>query len=255
MANTDRSSKASIGLMRRIPSGEFRMGSRFHPREQPYRMVRVAEFQLAHVPVTISQYAAFVESDAVTDKRWWSEAGWRWLNSELDGWGRENRRVPDGWDVQQQRPFRPVTGVTAYEAEAYCAWLSVQKNKAVRLPTEKEWEFAARGDDGRPFPWGEEFDAQFANTAESDLQETVEPASIPGDSSPFSVMDMCGNVQQWTASLYTPLPAESLPPGLLQVARGGSYNDTVFGSRTSYRRAYPPGYFYPFLGFRVVIGT
>ena len=67
-------------------------------------------------------------------------------------------------------------------------------------------------------------------------------------------MDMAGNVQEWTASRYVPLSGEVLPAQVMFVARGGSFNDSVFGSRTSYRRAYPPGYFYPFLGFRVVVG-
>ena len=245
---------ASIGLLKRIPGGYVRMGSRFHPREFPTRVMQVSEFQIAHVPVTVSQYEAFLESEAVKEKRWWNEAGWDWSNGDADGWGRKDRRVPDGWEIQSKKPAHPVTGITAYEAEAYCAWLGSVKNKTIRLPTEVEWEYAARGDDGRPFPWGEEFDARLVNTAESGLFTTVEAAGMPADSSPFGIMDMCGNVQQWTTSIYTPLQGEVLPPGPLFVARGGSFNDTALGARTSYRRAYPPGFFYPFLGFRLVVG-
>ena len=76
---------------------------------------------------------------------------------------------------------------------------------------------------------------------------------MPNDTSPYGVLDMAGNVQEWTASPYQPLPGEVYPPGDLFVARGGSFNDTAYGARTSYRRAYPPGYFYPYLGFRVVV--
>ncbi len=129
--------------------------------------------------------------------------------------------------------------MTWFEAEAYCAWLSYQKKQVVRLPIEEEWEYAARGEDGRPFPWGEEFEAQLANTLESELHDTIEAASMPGDVSPFGVMDMAGNVQQWTASQYTPMPDELFPPGPLRVVRGGSFNDTAYGSRTSYRRVLP----------------
>lgn len=254
MTTIDYASKASIGLVKSIPAGTFRMGSRFHLREQPARAVFVAEFQLAHVPVTVSQYAAFVESGAMTEKRWWSEAGWAWLNGESIGWGRENRRSPDGWEAQKTRTFRPVVGITAYEAEAYCAWLGAQKNRSLRLPTEEEWEYAARGDDGRPFPWGEDFDAQLANTAEKEILELLDAGSLPTDASPFGVLDMCGNVQQWTSSPYTARPDEAVPPGPLRVARGGSFNDTIFGSRTSYRHVYPAGCFHPFLGFRVAAG-
>ncbi len=230
------------------------MGSRFHPREDPPRTVFVAEFEIAHAPVTVSQYAAFIDSKAVDQERWWSPQGWAWLNGELEGWGRENRRAPDTWEVQIRRLFHPVVGITWFEAEAYCNWLAYQKKQVVRLPSEAEWEYAARGDDGRPFPWGEEFDANTTNTLESERLATLEAGSTPGDASPFGILDMAGNVQEWTASEYTPLSDEVYPSTMLRVVRGGSYNDTAYGARTSYRRAYPPGYFYPFLGFRVVVG-
>jgi len=251
----DYASKASIGLIKSIPGGTFRMGSRFHQREQPTRAVTVPGFQIAHAPVTVSQYTVFIDSGAHTDKKWWTETGWAWLNGESDGWGRENRQVPDEWEAQQGRAFHPVVGVCAYEAEAYCAWLSAQKNKALRLPTETEWEYAARGDDGRPFPWGEEFQAGLANTVENEILSTVDAGSLPGDASPFGLLDMCGNVQQWTSSAYEREPLEQLPAGLLRVARGGSFNDTVFGSRTSYRHVYPASFFFPFLGFRLAVGS
>ncbi len=247
----DYSSKASIGLLKRIPGGEFRVGSRFHRREYPPRIAQVGEFQLAHVPVTVSQYAAFVESGAAREKNWWSAEGWNWLSGREEGWGRISRSEPADWKAQQSTPFHPVTGVTVYEAEAYCAWLSAQKQRILRLPSEEEWEFAARGEDGRPFPWGEEFVATFANTVESGRGSALDASSLPGDVSPFGVADLCGNVQQWTSSVYTPLPGEVYPPSTLRVARGGSFHDTAYGSRASYRRAYPPGYFYPFLGFRL----
>ncbi len=230
------------------------MGSRFHPREDPPRVIYVAEFELAHIPVTVNQYKVFLEANPADKQSWWSEAGWAWVNGESDGWGRENRRLPEGWEIQINRAYHPVVGITAFEAEAYCAWLSVQRKKAIRLPKEEEWEYAARSDDGRPFPWGEEFEPGLTNTQELGNNDPVEAATIAGDVSPFGVMDMAGNVEEWTASLYEPLPGEANPPGALRVVRGGSFNDTAFGSRTSYRRAYPPGYFYPFLGFRLVVG-
>ncbi len=254
MSNPDLSSRASYGLTRRIPGGYFRMGSRFHPREDPPKVVYVAEFELTHAPVTVSQYGTFLAGKGVEERRWWSEPGWDWLCGRTDGWGRENRRTPDGWEIQSTHPYRPVVGITVYEAEAYCAWLSTQRKKSIRLPTEEEWEFAARGEDGRPFPWGEEFDASLTNTLETEKNDVVDIASTPGDVSPFGVMDMAGNVEEWTGSSYTPRSGETFPPGELRVARGGSYNDTAYGSRASYRRAYPSGYFYPFLGFRLVIG-
>jgi gamma-glutamyl hercynylcysteine S-oxide synthase len=252
---SDYAFKASIGLLKRIPSGTVRLGSRFHPREQPPRFLQIQEFEIAHIPVTVNQYAVFLDSAAVSEPRWWSAAGWDWLQGKSDGWGREDRRKPDRWQIQRRRQHHPVVGITWFEAEAYCNWVGHQKKLVVRLPGEEEWERAARGDDPRPFPWGEEFDAALANTLESDHRDTVEVASIPGDSSPFGVLGMCGNIQEWTASKYEPAPDEIFPSSDLRVVRGGSYDDTAFGARTSYRRAYPPGYFYPFLGFRVVVGS
>jgi len=253
--NIDYSSRASIGMLKHIPAGFFRMGSRFHAREYPPRLTQTAEFQIAQAPVTVSQYSVFVDSKAVKDKRWWSAEGWEWLNGKVDGWGRKNRSVPDGWDAQLKRPFRPVTGVTAYEAEAYCAWLGDIKNISPRLPTEFEWEYAARGDDARAFPWGDTFIKTFANVVEGEHAALLDAGNMVHDSSPFGVMDMCGNAQQWTSSEYTPVKGESVPPGSLRVARGGSYNDTAFGARTSYRRGYPAGFFFPFLGFRIVVAA
>ena len=230
------------------------MGSRFHWREQP-RVMSVGEFQIAQSPVTVSQYSVFVDSKSVKDKKWWSAEGWEWLNGDAEGWWRKDRTQPDAWDSQLKRPFRPVVGVTKFEAEAYCAWVGDVKNQSVRLPTEEEWEYAARGEDARPFPWGNSFVKTFANVVEGENLSLMDAGSHTQDSSPFGVMDMCGNAQQWTSSAYAPHPKEPVPAGPLFVARGGSFNDTAFGSRTSYRRGYPPGFFYPYLGFRVVVSA
>ena len=246
------SSKASIGVAKRVPSGYLQMGSRFHPREQR-RTVYVAEFEMAQAPVTVSQYAAFLNSGAVQQQRWWSQEGWAWRNGESLGWGREDRKKPEAWEIQRDHPYYPVVGITWYEAEAYCNWVSSETKRTVRLPTEEEWEWAARGENELPFPWGEDFLASLTNTLETDLNGAVDVASIESDESPFGIREMAGNVQEWTGSVYTPLPDEVFADEDLRVARGGSFNDTSYGSRSSYRRAYPPGYFYPFLGFRVVV--
>lgn len=255
MSVIDLYSKASIGVLKRVSGGYLNMGSRFHPREVVRRAIYVSEFDMGHAPVTVQQYAAFLNSGGVSEERWWNQDGWAWLQGQREGWGRENRWLPDGWERQKQRPYHPIVGVTWYEARAYCAWVGHELKRTARLPMEDEWEYAARGEDGRPFPWGDDFDPSLSNTMEAQLYDTVEVTSVTGDLSPFGLADMAGNVQEWTGSVYIPQPGEVFPVQDLRVVRGGSFNDTAFGSRTSYRRAYPPTYFYQFLGFRVVVET
>jgi formylglycine-generating enzyme required for sulfatase activity len=250
--------EATLGMTKRVPGGYLHLGSRFHPREFSRRpTVNVPEFDMAQTAVTVQQYAAFLNSGGAKDSRWWSKEGWAWVNGQLDGWGREGRWLPDRWETQITRPYHPVVGVTWFEAEAYCRWLSEERKQDVRLPAEAEWERAARGDDDRPFPWGEAFDPARTNTLESENRDTLPVASSSGDVSPFGIMEMAGNVQEWTATAYTPLPDEVFPrsPVPLRAARGGSFNDTAYGARTTYRRGYPPGYFFPFLGLRVVTSS
>jgi formylglycine-generating enzyme required for sulfatase activity len=208
---------------------------------------------MAGYPVLVSQYAAFVAAGGYDQQRWWSVDGWAWRQGRAMAWGRAERGQPRDWVNQIPRPTYPVTGVTWYEAEAYCSWVGTQKNQAVRLPTEEEWEKAARGVDGRTWPWGETFNAKRTNTYEHGVVGTLPAGHVKGDVSPYGLVDMGGNVQEWTSSLYRPQPDEALPAAELRVARGGSWNDTAFGSRTSFRHVYPPGYYFPFLGFRIVV--
>ena len=243
----------SVGLLHRIPGGPFRMGSRLHPREAPRREVFVAEFEIGHVPVTVTQYSAFIESSGYARRQWWSEAGWAWHQGEALGWGRQSRSQPDDWVNQRRHHNHPVTGVTVFEAEAYCGWLGAQRNRLVRLPLEAEWEKAARGVDGNPWPWGEMFQPGQANTYENNVVGTLDVGGFPRDMSPYGLLDAAGNTQDWTASPYTPAAGEAFPTGPLRVARGGSWNDVAYGARTSYRHVYPPGYYFAFLGFRIVV--
>jgi formylglycine-generating enzyme required for sulfatase activity/nucleoside phosphorylase len=245
--------QGSIGLLHHIAAGPFSMGSSLHPREAPARSVFVGEFEIAHLPVTVSQYAAFLVSGGYQDARWWSEAGWAWRQGHATVWGRTDCSQPDDWMTQSSRPTNPVTGITWHEAEAYCRWLGAQKNRLVRLPTEEEWEKAARGTDSRLWPWGDTFGPKQANTYEYGAVDTLPVGHVADDVGPYGLQDMAGNVQAWTSSAYHPLAGEVFPDTDIRVARGGSWNDTAFGARAACRHAYPTGYFYPFLGFRIVV--
>ncbi len=152
------------------------------------------------------------------------------------------------------RVDHPIRGVSWYEAEAYCFWL----NK--RLPTELEWEKAARGAKGRTFVWGNQFDREKGNFGKS----VKRVGSFPEDKSEFGLFDMNGNVSEWTASVYAPYPGSTFKdPNFdkkLRVIRGGAYNKREHGflkvfATLSFRNPVPPTMRSWDTGFRCALTT
>ena len=115
-------------------------------------------------------------------------------------------QAPVNWDTQRLSATCPVSGLTWYDALAYVHWFSEVIGWRWRLPTEAEWEKAARGTDGRIYPWGDMWEAGRANAewAGSDSQGTTAVDAYPDGASPYGVRDMVGNVAEWTRSLYEP---------------------------------------------------
>jgi formylglycine-generating enzyme required for sulfatase activity len=141
----------------------------------------------------------------------------------------------------------PASEITWYDAVAYAKWAGK------RLPTEEEWEFAGRGTDGRRYPWGSEWKEGLANTSEA--KTAINNVGAFKGPSPFGLLDMVGNVWEWTASELKAYPGGSLPPQKgteLLVIRGGSYTESKDEATTTYRRGYPArgNYFYNKIGFR-----
>jgi formylglycine-generating enzyme required for sulfatase activity len=154
---------------------------------------------------------------------------------------------------------QPVVGICWFEARAYCAWLSAQTGQTFRLPTEVEWEAAARGVQRRRYAFGDDFDATRCNTFETHIRHTTPIGVFPGGQTPEGVVDMTGNTWDWTSSLYTPYPYDAAdgreapsPPGARRVVRGGSWRNDQDVARASYRDDSAPGLRDNAVGLRVV---
>jgi energy-coupling factor transporter ATP-binding protein EcfA2 len=164
-----------------------------------------SEFKIGKYPVTNHQYRRFVEAGGYGDEQWWSEEGLRY--KEQRQW-----QEPRWWDdARFNRAGQPVVGISWYEAEAYCRWLTAfwRKNnkiteaEVVRLPTRAEWEATARNKHGQGYPWGAtDFDPACANTEESNLGQTTPVDMYPAGRSADGVWDMAGNVFEWMADRH-----------------------------------------------------
>jgi hypothetical protein len=212
------------------------------------------EFKIGKYPVTNHQYRRFVAAGGYGNEQWWSEEGWQY--KERYQW-----QQPRWWDdVRFNRAGQPVVGISWVEAEAYCAWLTVQWHKAgkireeqgkaevVRLPTRAEWEAAARSKHGQEYPWGAtDFDPAYANTEESNLGQTTPVDMYPAGRTPDGAWDMAGNVIEWTADRHE----EAKDRAWL---KGGSWywdKDYAKSSAAVVRRIRSVGNYY--YGFRVVV--
>lgn len=163
---------------------------------------------------------------------------------------------PAFWeDATLNSPARPVVGVNRHEAEAYARWLSAVTGGDYRLPSEMEWEKAARGTDGRAYPWEGRFDPGRCNTVESRILVTTPVGLYPDGVSPFGLYDAAGNVWEWTADWYRAYPGG--PPSeeygeRFAVVRGGAWNFPLRDARCAYRLRCAPVNFNNGVGFRLV---
>jgi formylglycine-generating enzyme required for sulfatase activity len=239
-----------------VPGGPFIMGSdpNVDPlaydierwsRGQPQGTVDLPTFYIGRYEVTVAQYSAFVSATGHTVVE------------------------PAALDAP---PDHPVTNVSWTDALAYARWLDGELREAsdtppelarlltdgwhVSLPTEAQWEKAARGDDGRIYPWGNE---PRQDRAVFGTRGTAPVGSLECPECPYGLSDMSGNVWEWTRSPYQPYPydesndREGLDVDALWVMRGGAFNDGVQNIRAAGRGGADPGARRPFIGFRVVL--
>ena len=274
-----------------IPAGPFLMGSSdedtmaFDDEKPQHTFVIPMPYYISRYPVTQAQYAAFVKADGYAERRYWTEAGWQ--RKEREDWA-----GPECYGAPFDLPNHPVVGVSWYEAVAFCRWLEERLKAAgsklqvwqagqmttmslppgafdVRLPGEPEWEKAARGEDGRWYPWGNDIDAEQVNYEGTGIGATSAVGAFPGGASPYNVLDLSGNVWEWTRSLWGKdlfdpefrYPYEStdgrenlaIGDDALRVVRGGAFNYDARGVRCACRLRLDPGLRFDVLGFRVVL--
>lgn len=213
-----------------IPAGKFPMGSiDGGSKEQPAGQVKISAFKMGKYEVTYEEYKAYLEATC--------------------------QEIPEHVDYEELGRH-PVVDVTWNDAVEYCEWLSKETGREFRLPTDAEWEYAARGTDGRKYPWGNEF---ALSNAAFNLDGSVSVGSYPKDMSPFGAMDMTGNVAEWVgdwfADKYNPKDLIN-PKGLkisdYRVLRGGSWCESDPGGlRGADRYLFCPEFRDYCVGFRV----
>lgn len=209
-----------------VPAGSFLMGSDEEDDEKPGHQVYVDQFYIARHSVTNAQYREYVaEMVHPVPDHWKAGPLWR-IGTYPRGKG-----------------DHPVVYVSWRDAVGYCRWLSAVTHREIRLPTEAEWEKAARGTDGRRYPWGNEFDESRCHSRASMILDTAPVGRYsPQGDSPYGVADMAGNVSQWTNSLYRPYPyraddgrEEVGMEEAWRVVRGGSFESLRRQLRCAFR--------------------
>jgi len=210
-----------------VPGGKFTMGfdGSDDLSEKPEHVETMNAFFIDKTEVTVGDYYKFIKA--------------------------KNHRPPDGWSQNWKKgAFRdgeerqPVAGVSWFDAKEYAEWAGK------RLPTEKEWEYAARGTDKRLYPWGNDFDASRANLADSQKSGPVAVGSYPNGKSPYAALDMAGNVAEWTDSDSFRYPGSKATPKAGKIVRGGSFRASKIYAMTTTRTAVLGNRILPDVGFR-----
>lgn len=246
----------------KIPAGRFRMGSdrqqdsiAFHG-EEPQHEVTLPEYYIGRYPVTVGQFQAYCRARGVT---------------------------PEAPGILRGAPNLPMGAVTWGQAMEYCKWLTEELGASERapeplrrllrgeggrrwqvtLPSEAEWEKAARGEDGRIYPWGNEWGPDRANCKETGVGDRSPVGCFGEGKGPYGVEEMIGNVWEWTRSKWGKYPypqekegqaeRETLDGEEARVVRGGAFNSTSWFARCAYRNRYLPAFRDILIGFRVVV--
>jgi formylglycine-generating enzyme required for sulfatase activity len=253
----------SLLQVARIAAGEFVMGADDGEEdERPVHRIYVDDFAIGTCPVTNAEYAQFVRetghpSPAVRALPLIAGAHESDFRSVAAGYFWSNGTPPEG------RDRHPVTLVGFDDATRYCAWLAGKSGQPVRLPTEAEWERAARGGlEGMRFPWGDTLDAARAHYL-PDASTKSERGTAPVGSYPpnaFEIYDVAGNVWEWVSDWYSPnyyerteyINPQGPETGIMRIVRGGAWvNADGHYLRCAYRHKIPPDSYAYSIGFRI----
>jgi formylglycine-generating enzyme required for sulfatase activity len=205
-----------------ISRDTFTIGDPKAYQSLPVRSITVGAFRIGRFPVTVWEYGTYLDDTSA--------------------------EPPPGWAEQVTHPSRPVTSVTWHDAELYCKWAGEKWGIDCKLPSEQLWEFAARGPEGRTYPWGPKDQNPDEHRANFDMmvREPTPVGMFPDGNTPDEVADMVGNVWEWTRSDYD---KDS------KVLRGASFNSEASYLRAADRDRYEPGLRLFSLGFRCVRGV
>lgn len=231
-----------------IPSGTFRYGL-----GDQQRQLDLAPFWIAQYPITYAQFEAFLSApDGYSDPRWWVDLVQQPMTTQ--------------WFKYANHPRE---NVSWWQAVAFTRWLdallpasSRPAAGSIRLPTEWEWEKAARGIDGRLYPWGDEYRAGYANVDEVSggqgatyLPHTTAVGLYPQAASPFGVQDLCGNVWEWCLNEHAHPHHLGVSGQAVRVVRGGSWDDAPLVAQCAFRAGSLPASRFSGRGLRVVLGA
>jgi formylglycine-generating enzyme required for sulfatase activity len=233
----------------------------FFTRETPQHDVQIETFELSRYPVTNALYTEFMTDGGYTTPEYWTPEGWAWRVHT-------SRVQPLHWgSTRFVGATRPVIGISWFEAMAFARWASIKTGRSIRLPSEAEWEWAARSTNTKSlYPWGGAWDPTRLNSGYHDATfsavGTTTPVGqySPAGDGPFGHADMLGQVWEWTNSVFRPYPyiaadgREDRYTPDARIMRGGNWSDGKYTNRATTRYYYPPLYSEMTTGFRIAAG-
>ena len=246
--STEPKSKELLPMLQWCDVSEGKLNFQYTDAESKVRTKRfgVEPFRISKYPITNAQYQVFLEdSDGYGNLEWWA------FSEEAV---KVRLKKPKAQASNFKGALRPREMVNWYDAMAFCRWLSRRSGKNVTLPTLAQWQRAYQGEDDRCYPWGNDFDKSYCNTAESELKMTTLVNSYPQNTSPFGVCDMAGNVWEWCINAcHEDKFSDDTHLSSKRYVRGGAFISPGKRARIDSHYCLNPQVYYSSIGFRIVM--